>query len=222
MTNRIWLMVLTATAGAMLSGQSAKGADLAIQFFDNHGQLTFCGISNASQYATGYRIEWASAAGGPWTNWSAALTNDSVPAPANGTGSVTVLVPMFYRVVASVTNLAPSGMVLINAGNNTGSDPDFGAYNLTVSAFYMDSTLVTKAKWDEVYTWAIAHGYTFANAGSGKAANHPVHTVSWHDCAKWCNARSEKEGRPVSYRVDGSVYPNCRQHHGRRCHPRDN
>ncbi|MEI7437753.1 MAG: SUMF1/EgtB/PvdO family nonheme iron enzyme, partial [bacterium] len=28
----------------------------------------------------------------------------------------------------------------------------------------------------------------------------------WHDCAKWCNARSEKEGRPVSYRVDGSVY----------------
>ena len=101
----------------------------------------------------------------------------------------------------------PSGMVLIPAGINSGTDPDFGAYSLTnPMAFYMDATEVTKAKWDEVYIWAISHGYTFAHAGSGKAANHPVHTVSWHDCVKWCNARSEKEGRPVSYRVSGSVY----------------
>ncbi len=33
-----------------------------------------------------------------------------------------------------------------------------------------------------------------------------MQTVSWHDCVKWCNARSEKEGRPVSYRVGGNVY----------------
>src|ERR1035437_4086363 len=104
-------------------------------------------------------------------------------------------------------------MVLIPSGSNSGTDPDFGAYNLTVSAFYMDSTLVTKAQWDEVYNWAITHGYTFDNNlygegahGQGKAANHPVQTVSWHDCVKWCNARSEKEGRPVSYRVGGNVY----------------
>jgi formylglycine-generating enzyme len=30
--------------------------------------------------------------------------------------------------------------------------------------------------------------------------------VNWYDCVKWCNARSEKEGQPVSYRVDGRVY----------------
>jgi len=100
----------------------------------------------------------------------------------------------------------PSGMVLIPAGNNRGADPDFGAYSLTVSAFYMDSTLVSKAKWDEVYNWALANGYTFADAGSGKGTNYPVQQVSWHDCVKWCNARSEKEGRPVSYRVGGNVY----------------
>ena len=29
--------------------------------------------------------------------------------------------------------------------------------------------------------------------------------VSWYDCVKWCNARSEKEGRPVCYRVGGNV-----------------
>ena len=97
-------------------------------------------------------------------------------------------------------------MVLIPAGNNSGTDPDFGAYSLTVSTFYMDSTLVTKPKWDEVYTWALTNGYSFTNAGSVKATNHPVQTVNWHDCAKWCNARSEKEGRPVSYRVGGNVY----------------
>jgi len=70
----------------------------------------------------------------------------------------------------------------------------------------MDATEVTKAKWDEVYTWAIAHGYSFDRAGSGKAANHPVHTVNWYDVVKWCNARSQKEGRPPVYTVNGAVY----------------
>ena len=100
----------------------------------------------------------------------------------------------------------PMSMVMIPAGTNTGTDPDYGAYSLTVSAFYMDKYLVTKAKWDEVYGWATNNGYSFSNAGSGKAADHPVHTVNWFDCVKWCNARSEKESRPVSYRVGGSVF----------------
>ena len=52
---------------------------------------------------------------------------------------------------------------------------------------------------DSVYTWAIAHGYSFDNAGSGKFTNHPIHTVSWYDCVKWCNARSEKEGLVPAY-----------------------
>jgi len=101
---------------------------------------------------------------------------------------------------------APDGMVLIPAGTNSGTDPDFGAYSLTVSAFYMDATEVTKAQWDAVYTWAVANGYGFDNAGSGKAADHPVLMVSWYDCVKWCNARSEKDGRTPCYTVGGSVY----------------
>ncbi len=55
--------------------------------------------------------------------------------------------------------------------------------------------------WDAVYAWAVAHGYSFDLAGSGKAANHPVQTVSWYDCVKWCNARSEKEGRTPCYNL---------------------
>ncbi|HRR32856.1 MAG TPA: SUMF1/EgtB/PvdO family nonheme iron enzyme [Kiritimatiellia bacterium] len=99
------------------------------------------------------------------------------------------------------TPAVPQGMVRIPGGTNSGTDPDFGAYSLTVEAFYMDATEVTKAKWDEVYVWAVAHGYSFANAGSGKAANHPVHTVSWYDCVRWCNARSQKEGRTPCYNL---------------------
>jgi formylglycine-generating enzyme len=104
------------------------------------------------------------------------------------------------------TPSAPSGMVLIPGGTNAGTDPGFGAYSLTVTSFYMDKYEVTKALWDEVYAWAIANGYSFDNAGSGKAANHPVHSVNWYDVVKWCNARSQKEGRPAVYTVNGAVY----------------
>jgi len=100
----------------------------------------------------------------------------------------------------------PGGMVLIPGGTNGGTDPDFGVYSLTVKPFYLDRHEVTKALWDEVYLWAIDNGYSFDNAGLAKAANHPVHTVNWYDAIKWCNARSEKEGRPAVYTVYGAVY----------------
>jgi formylglycine-generating enzyme required for sulfatase activity len=77
-------------------------------------------------------------------------------------------------------------------------------HTVTVSAFYMDQYEVTKALWDEVYAWATVHGYVFDNAGSGTAANYPVHTVSWYDVVKWLNARSEKEGRTPVYYTDVS------------------
>jgi formylglycine-generating enzyme required for sulfatase activity len=69
----------------------------------------------------------------------------------------------------------------------------------------MDRHEVTKALWDEVHVWAVAHGYSFDNAGLGKAANHPVHTVSWSDAVKWCNARSEREGKVPAYYTDAGL-----------------
>ena len=73
-----------------------------------------------------------------------------------------------------------------------------------VSAFSMDVNLVTKALWDEVYQWALAHGYEFESAGSAKDTNHPVVEVSWYDAVKWCNARSEKEEVTPAYWTDAS------------------
>ena len=101
----------------------------------------------------------------------------------------------------------PQGMVAIPAGTNSGTDPDFGFYSLTVSnSFCMDSTLVTKAQWDAVRTWALTNGYTIDSTGGGKATNHPVQSVSWYDCVKWCNARSQKESRTPCYTTNGVVY----------------
>jgi formylglycine-generating enzyme required for sulfatase activity len=118
----------------------------------------------------------------------------------------------FYRVVIpGATNVpvetnAPAGMALIPAGSFTmgdsfkeGYDFELPTHNVQVSAFYMDKYEVTKVLWDEVMAWAVTHGYAFDNTGLGKATNHPVHTVNWYDAVKWCNARSEKEGRVPAY-----------------------
>jgi formylglycine-generating enzyme required for sulfatase activity len=66
---------------------------------------------------------------------------------------------------------------------------------------------VTKSKWDEVANWAAANGYDInAAAASGKAANHPAYFVTWYECVKWCNARSQKEGLTPCYTVGGATY----------------
>jgi len=108
-----------------------------------------------------------------------------------------------FRVTAD-DQVAPSGMALIPAGSFTmgncmnsseGNSNELPLHTVYVSAFYMDKYDVTKSLWDSVYQWATNHGYSFDYAGSGKAANHPVQTIDWYDAVKWCNARSEKEGR---------------------------
>jgi formylglycine-generating enzyme len=74
-----------------------------------------------------------------------------------------------------------------------------------VSGFWMDEMEVTKAKWGEVYNWAITNGYAFDNAGSGKTNNHPIRQVNWYDCVKWCNARSQKEGLTPCYSTSATL-----------------
>jgi formylglycine-generating enzyme required for sulfatase activity len=108
---------------------------------------------------------------------------------------------------------APPGMALIPAGSFQMGDAfndspvswgERPVHTVYVSAFYMDRHEVTKALWDEVLTWAGANGYSFDHLGVGKAANHPVHQINWYDAVKWCNARSEKEGRVHAYYTDAS------------------
>jgi formylglycine-generating enzyme len=109
----------------------------------------------------------------------------------------------------------PPGMVLIPAGSfvmgaTTNMGHEFGSdevpqHTVYVSAFYMDRHEVTKALWDDVKAWNGGNGYSYDNAGGGKAANHPVHTVSWYDAVKWCNARSQMDGLEPCYYTDAGL-----------------
>jgi len=99
------------------------------------------------------------------------------------------------------------GMAVIPAGVNNIVNPYGVAYSLTNEVpFFMDATEVTKHQWDAVYNWAVSNGYGFDNPGLGKVTNHPVHSVSWYDCVKWCNARSEINGKVPCYTVSGNTY----------------
>jgi formylglycine-generating enzyme required for sulfatase activity len=121
----------------------------------------------------------------------------------------------YVRIVATntiVTNQIvsfnpPGGMVFIPAGVFTMGDSLLPAdpaatptVTANVSAFYMDSTLVTYGQWLTVYNWATNHGYSFSTPGGALATNHPVYGLDWFDTIKWCDARSEMEGlNPVYF-----------------------
>lgn len=112
------------------------------------------------------------------------------------------------------------GMVRISAGKAEGENPDddLSGYVLMVrEPFHMDRTEVTWKLWKEVRDWAVQRPdmpesqrenfkYDIANAGEGKGDDHPVQRVSWFECIKWCNARSEKDGLTPCYTVSGTVF----------------
>ncbi|MHC4504175.1 MAG: formylglycine-generating enzyme family protein, partial [Planctomycetota bacterium] len=105
---------------------------------------------------------------------------------------------------------APTGMVLVSGGyfqmgDNYAQGPieERPVHVLHLDAFYMDKYEVTKTLWDEICSWSQENGYEFENKGFAYGADHPVFGVNWYDCAKWCNARSEKEElEPCYYTTD--------------------
>ena len=132
--------------------------------------------------------------------------NSAVTRPATAASPTTLAVPD--------PTAPPSGFSAIQAGsfqmgNAMAADTEITNAQIrtvTVSKFYIGRNLVTKAEWDEVRTWGLAHGYTDLTAGAGKAPNHPVYSIDWYEIVKWCNARSEKDGLTPCYTLNGTVY----------------
>jgi formylglycine-generating enzyme len=115
------------------------------------------------------------------------------------------------QMVVQVTAVDVPGMELIPAGSfemgdslGDGGADELPVHTIHIGAFLMDRYEVTWALWTQVRNWAITNSYTFTNLGDGKGADHPAHSVSWYDCVKWCNARSEREGRVPCYYTDAS------------------
>jgi len=192
LTGLLRAALLTATLNSF--GQDARffrisgPAETKILAFQTDGTLVW---SNALPGAN-YTVQVATTLDGG-TNWL-----DYVQLPVTSSVNTNRLVD--YN--------PPAIMALIPAGSFTMGDcmvPSEGygyetpLHSVYVSGFYMDRYEVTYSQWQRVYYWAITNGYNFDNAGAGKAANHPVQMVDWYDCVKWCNARSEMEGRTPAY-----------------------
>jgi len=200
-------ILLTVCGGILaLAAVPSQAADLVITSLTDNGVMTWTYPSNG---VSEYRIEWASdLLLGDWTDTEHGFRGIS---PTGGVMSAHV--PMFYRVKAMGTQ--PVDMVYIPAGRfdmgdtySEGSTNERPVHSVYVSAFYMDRYEVSKAKWDEVATWAATNGYDISAAGgSGKAADHPVWDVTWYEAVKWCNARSEKEKLTPAYYTSTQLIP---------------
>lgn len=107
-----------------------------------------------------------------------------------------------FRTVRSNLTFAliPGGTFTM--GDTLDGMTDAPPHPVNVSTFYMQKLGVTKADWDAVRDWGLANGYTDLAVGAGKAADHPVQTVTWYDAVKWCNANSEMDGLTPCYYTD--------------------
>ena len=94
--------------------------------------------------------------------------------------------------------VVPAGVYRIN--NSAGNS----GHEVALTSFSIDQHEVTKAFWDEVYSWAIANGYDFSNAGIAEGPEYPVHSINWYDCVKWANALSERDGHTPCYYTDNN------------------
>ena len=148
-----------------------------------------------------YRVEWGPTLDGKWYQSFQAQRI----VEGQGKATFTSSVPMFYRVVMA-TNLPPDGMVLIDSGTfqmgdnyGEGGTNERPVHPVYVSGFYMDRYEVSKRLWDNVRNWAVTNGYTDLPVSVASASNLPAGHLSWYDCVKWCNARSQKESLVPAY-----------------------
>lgn len=186
----------------------------------------FAGTHPALAQVTNLGI--ASAGGQSIIYWPANITNYVLQTTTNLTSpnwvSVSNATPItavtvtnnsaqaFFRLIPNTNPPATTsdGMALIPAGSftmgdNLDGEPDATPISVTLSAFYMDTNLVSYTQWNGTYTWATTNGYFFVHPGSGKSGNHPVQTVNWYECVKWCNARSEQIGLTPVYYTDAGL-----------------
>ncbi len=202
MKHNVWLgVVLICFALAPLARAQSVfyrvygGSNCEVTAFDRNGTITW---TNNASGTSEYQVQWAFSPRGFLTG-----TPETV-AYGNITGStISLSLPIIStpRPSELTARLIPSGPFLMGE-NHTNITRSFErpVHEVQIDVFYMDRYEVSADLWNEVRNWAVTNGYTDLAAGSSQDTNHPVQGVTWYDCVKWCNARSEKEHlRPVYY-----------------------
>ena len=119
----------------------------------------------------------------------------------------------YFRIRANVSSTYLAGFVMIPAGRfqlgdvfEEGSDNELPVHDVELSPYWIGRTEVTEFQWSDTYTWALENGYRFNPQRKGIRKDLPVHSVSWYDAVKWCNARSQREGLVPCYYIGESIY----------------
>jgi formylglycine-generating enzyme required for sulfatase activity len=125
--------------------------------------------------------------------------------PADADPAAASTAPLSGSVVREMATI-PVGLFI--QGENSGPSTTRPEHVTHIARFKMDKFEVTRADWESVATWAQSHGYDipvtlqYNQAPYNVPADHPAVAVSWYDAVKWCNARSEMEGRRPVYFTD--------------------
>jgi formylglycine-generating enzyme required for sulfatase activity len=208
------MRTMLALAAIWAGTHEARGETLIFTGFASDRTVTWtCPDKNVAEYS----IVSTTNIFQPVADWPELITNI---APAGSTTSVQLPLSTesrFYGVRAYLvflpTNAPPEGMRPIPPGyffmgnsslDTEGDETEVPVHTVSLKAFYIDAHEITWAQWTEVSSWATERGYTFDGFADGKGPNHPVQSVSWYDCVKWCNARSEKEGLTPCYYTSAS------------------
>ena len=106
-----------------------------------------------------------------------------------------------------------SGSVLM--GDDSILHDEKPAHFTSTGEYFIDVYEVHIWHWEKVATWAEANGYDFSPSSKLRKDGpywykdrssllFPMNMVNWYDAVKWCNARSELEGRIPLYYEDAN------------------
>ena len=107
----------------------------------------------------------------------------------------------------------PSGTALI--GDDSNLNDERPSRFVSTSEYFIDVFEVTVWDWEKVATWAESNGYQFSDSVKRRKDGpwwyrersnllFPMNMTDWYDAVKWCNARSELEGRTPVYYEDAN------------------
>jgi len=100
-------------------------------------------------------------------------------------------------------------------GDNKNIADEQPLHPLSLSSYFIDVKEVHIWHWEKVSNWAVKNGYEFSDSTQLRKKGpywysedskliFPMNMVNWYDAIKWCNARSELEGRTPVYYTDSN------------------
>src|ERR1035437_3474407 len=148
---------------------------------------------------------------------AATATATAAAIVATQTAAAIVATQTAVAIVATQTAVATipyTNLASVPGGTYTQTDGT-SSFSHTISTFKMGKYQVTYDLWYTVYQWAIANGYSFANAGAEgtngivgaaptTAKYQPVTYINWRDSIVLCNAYSQKTGLSPVYCSDAA------------------